>query len=172
VSRRVHGNFRSLLNRLPSSVSDEVRDLQNETGKMLLARAYARVPTKTGALRAGLGYSVTPKTLRLRFGILGKAKNRKLFYGRIQEFGRRGRTIIVTRRGTLQRARAAGLNVRANAYKRASLKAGIGGAYKLRIKPMAAKHFVYNATREQIYRPYQKLWGRILHRAAAGAKDS
>lgn len=165
MARRVRGNFRSLLKRLPESVTEEVRALQNDTGRMLLSRAYARVPSKTGALKAGLGYSVTPKTLRLRFGILGKAKNRKLFYGRIQEFGRKAKTVIVNRSGR-------GVRLSGNRFKRQALERGVRGFYRLRVRPMAAKHFVYNSTREQLYRPYQKLWGRALHRAAAGATDT
>lgn len=167
--RRVGGNFKSLLKRLPESVAEEIRQQHHETGKILLARAHARVPVKTGKLKAGLSYKVTPKTLKLRFGLLGKRINRKLYYGRMVEFGRKAKTIIVTRKGTLQRARAAGLKVRANAYKRAALKAGVGGAYKLRVKAMRPRPFVYVTPREQIYRPYQKIWGRAIHRAAAGA---
>lgn len=170
--RRVHGNFKSLLRRLPETVGEEFRAQHEETGKLLLDRARARVPTRTGALKAGLSYKVLPKSLRLRVGIIGKPLNRKLYYGRFVEFGRKAKTLIATRQGTLQRARAAGLNVRANRYKRAALKAGIGGAYRLRVRAMAPRHFVYNVTREQIYRPYQKIWGRAIHRAAAGAGNA
>jgi len=167
--RSVRGNFRSLLKRLPESVAEEIGEQHQQTGRMLLARAHARVPVKTGALKAGLSFRVTPKTLKLRFGLLGKRINRKLYYGRIVEFGRKAKTVIATRQGTLQRARAAGLKVRANAYKRAALKAGIGGAYQLRVKATRPRPFVYVTPREQIYRPYQKIWGRAIHRAAAGA---
>lgn len=162
--RRVRGNFRSLLMRLPESVAEELRALQNETGKMLLARAHARVPVKSGKLKAGLSYSVTPKTLRLRFGILGKAKNRRLFYGRILEHGRKAKT--VTKTNAVWAGYAPFRAARGNTVMRPRFTQR---SRTYRVGPIAPRRFVYNTPREQIYRPYQKLWGRALHRAAAGA---
>lgn len=166
MGRRVNGNFRSLLKRLPDSVSEELRTLQNETGKMLLARAYARVPSRTGALRAGLSYSVTPKTLRLRFGILGKAKNRRLFYGRILEFGRKAQIKWVVR-GAARQAVVSSPSGKSSRYRAALRASGVG--YRMRVRAKPGRFFIYNTPREQIYRPYQKLWGKALHRAAAGS---
>jgi hypothetical protein len=85
---------------------------------------------------------------------------------------RKARTIIVTRSGTLQRARAAGLGVRSNRYKVAALKAGVKGAYRLRITPLPARHFVYTSSREQLYAPFRQVWSRALDKAAHGISDA
>lgn len=161
---RVGGNFKRLLGRLPEMVGEEIRKQHEETGRTLLSRALARAPVRSGALRSALAFRVTPKTLKLRFGILGKAKNRKLFYGRIQEFGRKAKTVIANRSGR-------GVRLSGNRFRRQALERGVAGFYKLRVRAMAPKRFIYNMTREQIYRPYQKIWGRAIHRAAQGAGE-
>lgn len=167
--RAVRGNFRSLIKRLPETVAEELRAQLHESGKMLLARARARVPKRTGALSAGLSYKVPPKRLNLKVGLIGKAINRKLYYGRMVEFGRKGQTVDVVRGGLSASVRAAG--GRSNRYKALALRMGAKGAYKLRVKPMAPRHYVYATAREQIYRPFQKIWGRAVHRAATGATN-
>lgn len=161
MGRRVRGNVRSLLKRLPDSVREEMHAQLEETGKLALARAQERVPVDTGALKRGLSMRVY-KSLRLRVGLIGKATNRKLYYGRIVEFGRKAKTVVVNRSGK-------GVRVSGNRWKRQALEAGVRGFYRLRVKPMAARPFVYNMTREQLYRPFQKIWGRAIHRAAKGA---
>lgn len=168
---RVRGNFKQLLSRMPESVAAEFRKIHDQVGRFVLNRALSRVPRKTGALAAGLSYRVTPKTLKLRVGILGKRLNQKLFYGRIMEFGRKGKTVIATRKGTYGRARGMGLNVRSNRYKRAALNAGVQGAYRLKISPLPPRRFLYSLRREELYRPYQKLWGRVIHEAARGTTE-
>lgn len=100
---------------------------------------------RTGALQAGLSYSVTPKRLTLKVGLVGKAINRKLFYGWFVEGGRKG----------------GGRGVKRKSAKYAQ---GVGA--------MPPHHFVYVAgLREQIYPPYRNIWGKALAKAAAGASD-
>lgn len=161
--RRVRGNFKSLLARLPESVREEFRKQLEETGKMVLARAQARVPVDTGALKRGLGMRVY-KSLRLRVGLLGKAKNRKLFYGRIVEFGRKAKRVAVNRSGR-------GVRASGNRWKRQAIAQGVKGFYYLNVRAMPRRPFVYATPREAIYRPYQKIWGRAIHKAAQGASS-
>lgn len=145
--RRVKGDkaFTKLIGRLPDMVREEIREQMNRTGEEQLARMQSEAPVRTGALRGGLSAKVTPSGLRLKVGLVGKPINRKLFYGRIVEFGRKGQTV---------RARRAG-----------------GKPYLLRIKGMAPRPFVYNVNREAIYAPFRAIWDRALANAAAGVSD-
>lgn len=166
MARRVKGGkaFRRLINRLPETVKQELREQLNETGKLLLRRARQRVPVDSGALKAGLSYRVPPKGLYLRVGLVGKPVNRRLYYGRIVEFGRKAKTVVVNRSGR-------GVRLSGNRFKRQALAKGIKGFYRLHIRAMAPRHFVYATPREAIYRPFQKIWGRAVHDAAQGASD-
>lgn len=165
MTRRVRGNFKSLLKRLPDSVAEEFRQQLDRTGKTMLQRARSRVPVRTGALKAGLSYKVLPKTLKLKVGLVGKPVNRRLWYGRIVEFGRKAQTVVVNRSG-----RATSFS--GHKWKRRALAAGVKGFYQLRVRAMQPRKFVYSVTREQLYRPFQKIWGKALHRAGQGANDA
>jgi hypothetical protein len=162
--RRVRGNFRSLIKRLPDSVAEEFRAQLDKTGRQVLSRARQRGPVDTGALKSGLSYKVLPKSLKLKVGLIGKPTNRKLFYGRIVEFGRKAKRVAVNRSGR-------GIRLSGNRFKRQAIAKGVKGFYYLNVRAMAPRHFVYATPRDAIYRPYQKLWGAAIHRAAQGATD-
>ncbi len=173
--RRMRGDraFKRLLKALPDSARKQMVVLLNSTGREQLSRAKALVPVgKTGELKRGLTFKVLPASLRLKVGLIGKPLNKRLFYGLIVEFGRRAQTKIVTRSGTLARARSAGLKVRSNRYKTAALSAGVKGAYKLKIRAMAPRHFVYNTSRTALNEPFRELWAQSLNRAANGISDA
>jgi hypothetical protein len=148
VARRyVRGDraFGRLLKQLPSSVTDEMRAQLNSTGRSVLAIQQRRAPVRRGVLQAGLSYSVAPVRLTLKVGLVGKAINRKLFYGWFVQWGRKG----------------GGRGV-----KRGSAK------YTQGVGAMPEHPFVFIAgMREQIYPAYRAIWSRALSRAAAGVSD-
>src|SRR4051812_40238967 len=87
--------FGRLIKQLPEDVSDEIRAQLNRTGQMLLRRAQAMAPVyhgkprkglTPGALKSGLSYKVPPKRLSLKVGLVGKATNKRLFYGYLVEY--------------------------------------------------------------------------------------
>jgi hypothetical protein len=172
--RYVRGDraFGRLLKQLPDSVATELRQQLNATGRSVVALQHRRAPVRTGALSSALSYNVTPKRLSLKVGLVGKAINKKLFYGWIVEWGRKAQVVTATHSGTFRRALSSGLNVRAGAYKNAALAAGTKGAYQLHVRAMPARHFVFiPGLREQIYPAYRNIWGKALAKAASGASD-
>lgn len=158
MARRVHGNFKSLLRRLPGSVAEEIEAQLHKTGRTLLARARARVPVRTGALKVGLSYKVLPKSLRLRVGIIGKPLNRKLYYGRFVQFGHR----IGYKGNRLKRLEK--ITAKGNAAKLIRLRRR-ANIRKFGVRP---RPFLFTMTRDELFQPYQKIWGRAIHRAASG----
>ncbi|MET4664936.1 hypothetical protein [Sphingomonas sp. PvP056] len=93
------GRFKRLLRRTPDAVRGEIIVELNVTGRQIKQAIQAKAPSKTGALRAGIDSKVLPKSLRLQVGLLGGRRGRQnLFYGRIQDLGRRAQTVQVQRR--------------------------------------------------------------------------
>lgn len=172
MRRRVKGDraFKKLIKRLPQTVAKEMEIQLEAAGRDILAEQQAKVPTDTGKLRQALAMKLLPKTLRLRVGLLTKAVNKRFFYGRIVEFGRKAQTVIATRNGALSPAvRAAG--GRSNNYKALALKMKSKGAYLMKIRGMAPRPFIYSIDRERIYEPFRKVWDRALAKAASGVTD-
>jgi hypothetical protein len=182
AKRYVRGDraFVRLLKKLPDSAQQEIRGQLVKTGQTVVALQRRLAPiyggnrkgVVPGALQAGLSFSVPPIRLSLKVGLVGKAINRKLFYGWIVEWGRKASVVTVTRAGSFARAKGAGLRVRPNNHKAAALAAGISGTYQLHVRAMAPRHFVYVAgLRQQIYPAFRNIWDKALARAAAGASD-
>lgn len=146
MPRRVRGDraFIKLIKQLPDAAKSEMVNLLQETGAQVLTEQSARVPKRTGTLNRALSMKVLPKSLRLQAGLIGKPINRKLFYGRIIQSGRRGQTVRARRRG--------------------------GKTYLMKIRGMAPRNFIYPYSREQLYAPFRALWDRVLKRAA-GVSD-
>jgi hypothetical protein len=145
--RRIKGDraFIKLIKQMPEAVQSEVETLLRESGAEILTEQRSRVRRKTGALSQGLSMKVLPKSRRLQVGIIGKPLNRKLFYGRIIEFGRKGQTV---------RARKAG-----------------GKPYLMKIRGMAPSPFIYSVNRESIYSRFRSLWDRVLKKVSTGVSD-
>jgi hypothetical protein len=142
--RYVRGDraFGRLLKQLPDNVASELRQQLNATGRSVLALQRRRAK---GSLQAGLSYSVTPKRLKLKVGLVGKAINRQLFWGWFVEWGRK----------------AGGRGVKRKSAKYAQ---GVGA--------MAPRHFVYiPGLREQIYPAYRAIWDRALRQAGGQSDD-
>lgn len=169
MSRRVRGDksFARLLKQLPDAVKKEIIVEHHVTGREVLAEQQARVPVRRGKLKAGLSMKVLPASMRLQVGLIGRPINRRLYYGRIVQFGRKAQVVIATRRNVLAATRP--LGGRSNSYKNLALKHGVKGAYKMRIRATAPRNFLYPRTQAQLSQPYQQIWGRALDRAAAGA---
>lgn len=113
---------RRLLKRLPDEVLSEIVVELNVTGRQIAAVMQARTPRKSGRLAAGESFKVFPKTLRLQVGLLATRRGADpLFYGRIQDLGRRAQVVMVQRRirrGLTKRTRRYPLRVRGAAGKR------------------------------------------------------
>lgn len=141
-----------LFRRLPGAATDEMAGVMKRYGPKFLAAQRGNAPVRTGRLIAGLAVRFLRRTLRLRVGYIGKAINRKLFYGHIIQFGRKAQTVTVKRRK------------------------GTNRPYALRVGPLAARPFVHGtrrvaAIRTQLYQDLQKFWGNVLAKASRGGFD-
>ena len=80
---------------LPLAVKTELIDALDASGRDILKEMEPRTPFRTGKLRSGLSYAVTPRTasaattsMRVKVGLLKtKAGRSDLFYGRILDIG-------------------------------------------------------------------------------------
>lgn len=150
--RRIRGDrhFRKLLSRMPESFRDEVVEMLEVTGEQILAAQRAH--TLSTRIRAALSKRVSRRTLRLRVGLIGRPINRRLFFARIIEVGRRAQTVNVTRR---------------------MLRGG--RSYLMRVRARAADPFVRTARtveiRDTMGGRLRTFWDRALARASVGASD-
>ena len=80
---------RRIMKNLPDEIEAEVVRMYQRKAPVVLAKARSETPVRTGALRNALSFKVYPRTKRMVVGLLTKALNRKFFYGRILEDGRR-----------------------------------------------------------------------------------
>lgn len=104
----------------------------------------ARTPKKTGALQAGISDRVLTTSLRLQVGLLGTPSGRaKLFYGRIQDLGRKAQTVLVQRRRrvsvSLGRGKIASI---LRTQRGRKVQEDIVTTYRMRVPAMAGKRFV------------------------------
>lgn len=172
MARRVHGNFKSLLSRLPESVADELRAELRETGQRVLARARSRAPVYhgrprkgrvAGALRASLSAKVLDKALKLKVGVVGRVAARRAYYAGWVERGHR----IGFRGNRLKPLEAIAAKRGSTAFRLEHLRR----RRSIRSTGVPPHPFLYTFSRAELYQPFQKLWGRAIHKAAAGASD-
>lgn len=103
--------IRRLLQALPDEVNAEINAAYQKHAPAILAKARSEVPTRTGRLRAALSFKIMRATKSrpqggLRVGLLTKAIQRKFFYARILEYGRKAKTVLARRKtGTRYRLR-------------------------------------------------------------------
>lgn len=155
MARRVYGDrsFRKLLKNMDEGVRTEIASRMQTLGNQLLPLMQASTPTRTGALRAGLSMKFYPRSLRLRVGLIGKPVNKRLYYARIIESGRKSKTVTVRRR----------------------TPSGGKTQYALRVKAMPGRHMVYGsskALRQQFRRNLRGLWYETLQKASRGVSDA
>lgn len=127
-------------------------------GNELLADMEANAPrNRSGRLRRGLRMVLSPKLLRLRVGIVGKAINRDLFYGRILNFGRKAQTVRVYRTG--RNIKPVGKGSDGRPY------------YLMKVTALKAKRFVIRP-RPELWKSFNARlsakWNSVLKRAAGG----
>lgn len=166
--RRVRGDraFKRMLDKLPDVVRQQVAGELKVTGTQILSQQRARAPFRTGAVKRSLTMRVLPKTLKLKVGLLGKPINRKLFYAHIVQYGRKAKTVTVERGNS---SVAVGGPVRGR--KGRALKAGIRGVYRLRVRAMKPRNFIFPMRRDQIYQRFRDIWQRALTKASYGVTD-
>ncbi len=136
--------FRLLLRRMPDHLRGEIVAELHVTGRRMLQAVLARAPRLSGRLRAGLSSKVLPTSLRLQIGLLGTPTGRaKLFYGRIQDIGRKAQVVLVQRRRRVNvsiRGRTVGiLRTMRNGRKETQ---DIVATYRMRVPAMEGKRFV------------------------------
>lgn len=153
-------SVRRLLQRAPDAVRAEIASTLTQAAPVLEGAMVARAPRgKTGRLIAGLGWKFYPKTLRLVVGFIGVRLNRKLFYARIVEGGRRAQVVTVQRR----KVGRSGLRHRRKKFE------DIASTYQLRVKAREPHHFVYTPEtnlRSFLATRLNGIWDRALRRIA------
>lgn len=171
--RRVRGlpEFRAQLRKLPQAVQAELLAKFEQIGSELVPAMQAKAPSKTGDLRKGITHKVYPKTLRLVVGLLGtKAGRSKLFYGRIQDLGRKAQTVVVTR--LVAGGRAAWLDRVSTGKARTARKPrDLVATYALRVPAMPGKKFVsgrYPELRQKARTELRGIYARAIGATANG----
>ena len=171
------GRIKRLLRRLPDSVANEIVVELNVTGRDMLAAVTARTPRDRGALQSGLSKKVLPKSLRLQVGLLGTPSGRaKLFYGRIQDIGRKAQVVMVQlRRRVLLKRRDGSIysTLRTDARGRKE-RADIAATYAMKVPAMEGKRFVtgrYPELRKMLGENLRGIFSRALSKIAGGGDD-
>lgn len=164
--------FRRLLKALPDSMRGQLVNVLRNGGRALVSSMRARAPNRTGALRQGIQFRVLEKTLRLRVGLIGTPRGRaKLFYGRIQDLGRKGREVVVQRRRRVSVNIGAGEVVGVLRTQRGrKVGSDIVSTYRMRVRPMAPKRFItgrYPELRSAIGNALRGIWNRALNSMAS-----
>lgn len=175
MASRIKGiiSTRRLLKRVPDAIRDELASTIRAAGPELQNAIVARTPRgKTGRLVAGVSWKFYAATLRLVVGFVGRPTNRKLFYGRILEFGRRAQTVTVHRLSKKHRKQWVG-RIGAGTARGSAKPTDLGSTYRLRVKALQPRRFVYSPTtnlRVVMNRRLNGIWDRALKRVS-GAGD-
>jgi hypothetical protein len=146
---RIKGDraFRQLLRRMPDAIRDEMVTMLEGVGDDIVAAQRAASPS--ARVRAALSRRVSRATLRLRVGLIGKPVNRRLFFARILEKGRKAQVVTARRGG--------------------------GRPYPMRVRAFAGRPFVFGraaiALRRTLGGRVSKMWDGALARASAGIGD-
>jgi hypothetical protein len=91
--------LRKKLKALPDAVAIELAQNMEAVGDQMVAAMRARVRVRTGLVRSLIRRSkVTPRSLRLRAGLLGQRGQTDGFYQLFYEIGHRAKRVFVTRR--------------------------------------------------------------------------
>jgi hypothetical protein len=90
--------IRRILSNIGPETEKEIVSAYQRHAPAILAYARSETPSRSGKLRAALAFKVFPKTLRLRVGLLTKAVQRRVWYARILEYGRKSQVVKARRR--------------------------------------------------------------------------
>lgn len=157
-ARRVKRLFRGL----PDSMRGELARVLERGGRLIAADMQRRAPKKTQALAGGIKERVLKATLRMRAGLIDTPKGRsKLFYGRIQDLGRKAQTVTVRRNTRVAR----------HLWKGRKRVQDFAATYTMRVRAMAPKRFItgrFPELRRVIGQQLQGVWGRALRAMGSG----
>lgn len=161
--------FRRLLRRLPGVVRGEIVAELYVTGRQMVQAVLAKTPNRRGALRSGIKSKVLPTSLRLQIGLIGsKAERAGLFYGRIQDLGRRAQIVSVRR----YRRGARSLDVdRFKLGRGGGKSAKLTTTYQMRVRGMAPKRFItgrYPDLRQTLNQNLRGIFARSLTKIGNG----
>lgn len=151
--RRIRGDraFKKLLVRMPEAIRQEVVELLEETGTEIAA--MQRADATSSRARAAISARVLRGALQLKVGLVGRPLNRRLWWTRIIEKGRKGSTEAAVRR----------------------TRSGRISRYNIRVPVMAARPFIWSArvinARTTMSGKLERFWARALTKASQGVTD-
>ena len=145
---RIQGEraFRKLLRSLPDAAKAELVEMLEGIGDEVAAMQRAATPSSR--IRGAISRRVSKATLRLRVGLIGKPLNRRLFFARILEGGRKGRTVMAVRGGK---------------------------RYPLNVRAMAARPAINkprSELRAMVSKRVRAFWDATMARAGQGVSDA
>lgn len=154
------GAMRRRLREMPEAIAEEIGVVLRRAGPRIQMRMRARTPRRTNALATGIVWKYFPRSQRLEVGVTTKGRQTSgrgasasrfpLFYGRIQDLGRKPQIVNVRRRTT----------------------GGKTVSYRLNVRAMAGKHFVTGENgdlRNEVSAGLQGIFARALGRTGGGA---
>lgn len=153
--RRIRGDraFKRLLVQMPDAIRDEAVEMLDAAGEEIVP--MQRADATSSRARAAISKRVLRGALQLKTGIVGRPLNRRLWWTRVIEKGRKGQTV------TARTRRVAGSTRRLG--------------YKVRVRARAAQPFIYSARAEAVRNSMGgrlgTFWEKVLARAAQGATD-
>lgn len=177
--RRLKGimRVRRLLRRMPDALRGELIVELRITGRRIRQAIAARAPKKTGALQAGIIDRVLPTSIRLQVGLLGSRgySGNRLFYGRIQDLGRKAQTVMVQRRRrvTVTFSRGTILSV-LRTHRGRKIAADVSATYPMRVPAMAPKRFItgrYPELRSELRANLSGIFARSLSKVSGGGDE-
>lgn len=160
------GRTRRIMRRLPDAMRDEIEGVLNDAGPVIQGIMRSRSPVRRGAVREGIVWRVLKGSMRLRIGLLGtKARRQRLFYGRIQDLGRRAQSVFV------QRRRSGSPMFLRGGRKRAE---DIVTSYRMNVRAMAPKRFITGRmpeARQALRDKLRGVWDRALRTISGASND-
>ncbi len=161
---------RRTLRGLPKAVQDELLAEFETIGAKIAAEMRTRSPKKTKALEKGIDHKVFPNSLRLEVGLRNLKKGRAdLFYGRIQDLGRRAQTVLVQRLVKGGRAKWVGRIASGKARSRVKPR-DLVASYSMRVRSMPGKKFVtgkFPDLRQEARSGLQGIYARAIGKAGS-----
>lgn len=161
---------RRTLRGLPKAVQNELLAEFEAIGAKIATEQRLRAPKKTHALEKGIDHKVFPNTLRLEVGLRNLKKGRAdLFYGRIQDLGRRAQTVIVQRLVKGGRAKWTG-RIAAGKARAGAKPRDLVASYSMRVRGMEGKKFVtgkFPDLRKEARSSLQGIYARAIGKAGS-----
>lgn len=170
--RRIRGDraFKRLIKRMGDATREEMVVMLDEGGEEILAAQRAAAPFRSGTVKNALSKRVLRGALQLKVGLVGRPLNRRLFYARIIEKGRKAKTVPASRGGA--HLEAGGRRI---GRKQRALASGTRGVYQMRIRALPPRPFIYSdrvkTLRETLGGRTRRFWERALRRASEGLSD-